>query len=236
MTGRIAWIDIGRSIALVGMIVYHFGYDLATFGLVSAQSVISGPMRLLAIVTAGSFIAIAGVSLQVAHGQGIRWAAFWRRIAILAAAALAITTLTYLWAGPLFIFFGILHAIALFSLLGLAALRLSWWATLACAVGTLALPFVWSHPVFDAPFLLWTGLGTSVPATLDYEPVFPWFGAFLGGMALAKAADGTALMQRRPLSGVTRLAALPGQHSLLVYLVHQPILIALIWLWVTVWT
>ena len=234
MTGRIAWIDIGRSLALVGMVIYHFGYDLALFGLVSPSAVVSGPMRLLAIVTAGSFIALAGVSLQVAHGDGIRWPAFWRRFAILAVAASAITLVTYLWAGPLFIFFGILHAIATFSLLGLAALRLPWWATALLAVMVLTLPFVWSHPVFASSPLLWTGLAPNLPSTLDYEPVFPWFGAFLGGMTLAKLAGGTPLMHRHALTGATSMLAWPGQHSLLIYLIHQPILIALVWLWITV--
>ena len=67
--------------------------------------------------------------------------------------------------------------------------------------------------------------------TVDFEPLFPWVGPFLLGLASAKWASARGLLHRLALTDkpVLRRLAWPGQHSLVVYLVHQPILIALIW-------
>ena len=48
--------------------------------------------------------------------------------------------------------------------------------------------FVPPLPAFDAPHLRWLGLSTITPATLDFEPVFPWLSPFLAGMALGRLA------------------------------------------------
>lgn len=226
---RILWLDLARTAALIGMIVFHFCYDLALFGLLSPAQVSGGFLRGLAVVVAASFVGLAGVSLQVAHGGGFRRNSFQKRLVLLVAAAAAISLLTFLTMPDTYIFFGILHSIALCSVLGLAFLRLPIWTTFIAAVTVLALPSIVSHPVFDAPLLLWTGLGTTLPVTLDYEPVFPWFAAFLVGMTLAKLGNGTPFMAPRVGTPIWRALGWPGRHSLWVYLAHQPILIALLW-------
>ena len=58
------------------------------------------------------------------HRGGLRWSAFLRRLAVIAGAALAITVATLFAFPDQFIYFGILHAIALFSVLALPFLRL----------------------------------------------------------------------------------------------------------------
>lgn len=230
MRDRIIWLDVARTLAIAGMVIYHFCYDLVIFGLLEPALVTTGPLRSLAILVAASFIALAGVSLQVAQGSGIRWASFLRRLAVLVVAAVVISALTYVWVPNSYIFFGILHAIALFSVLGLAFLWLPFWVCTAAAVGVFVLPSNVSLSVFDYPLMNWSGLGTYIPPSLDYEPIFPWFAAFLLGMTAAKLMAGTRLLAARPVQGNWRLIAWPGQRSLWVYLAHQPVLIALIWL------
>ena len=71
---------------------------------------------------------------------------------------------------------------------------------------------------------------TAKPVTEDYVPLFPWTGVLLIGIAA-----GHWLMRERfgPLAPLGRVpAALRwlGRHSLVVYLVHQPLLIGLLWL------
>ena len=111
---RIVWLDIARTIALVAMAIFHFCYDLAIFGLIDADTVVRGPLRIFAICIAGSFIALAGVSLQIAHGDGIRWNGFGRRLALLVTAAFAISVLTYIWVPHSYIFFGNAGLLALY--------------------------------------------------------------------------------------------------------------------------
>ena len=100
-----------------------------------------------------------------------------------------------------------------------AAITLAAWATVAL-------------PVFDRPALLWVGLGTVRPFTVDYVPVFPWFGALLAGIAAAGLADRAGLwtwLARRRGGPVLRTLSWPGRYSLAIYLIHQPVLIGLIW-------
>ena len=231
---RIPAVDVARSTALVGMAVFHFTYDLALFGYIPPATPVTGGWAVFSRLVAGSFIFLAGVSLWLAHGRGLRAGAFLRRLAVLAAAAALVTAASFAFAPDRFIFYGILHSIAVSSVLGLVFLRLPTAVTLAAAGAVFALPRIVQAPVFDAPWLVWLGLGTRTPPTMDFEPLFPWFGPFLLGLAAARLADRAGLLARAiddaPGPSV-RMLAWPGRHSLAIYLVHQPVLIVLLWVW-----
>lgn len=230
--GRVAALDLARAGALVAMAVFHFVFDLALFGFIAPDTAMQPGWRWLAYLTAGSFLFLAGVSLWLAHGAVIRWSGFWRRFAMLVAAACAISLATMIAMPDAFIFFGILHAIAAASLLGLAVRRLPALALIALAIIVLVLPQMTRFAFFDPPWLWWTGLQATGIRSVDYVPLFPWLAPFLLGLACAKlmtrAALWDGLMRWHPPS---RMAALlwAGRNSLLVYLIHQPILIALVW-------
>src|SRR5690606_12637101 len=128
------------------------------------------------------------VSLFLAHGSGVRWTGFLRRLAMVAGAAAAISIATFLAVPDAFIFFGILHQIALASLFGLTFLRLPWALTLVAAAAVIAAPHFLRSSFFDHPAWWWVGLSTSLPRSNDYVPVFPWFGAVLAGIAAAGLA------------------------------------------------
>ena len=69
------------------------------------------------------------------------------------------------------------------------------------------------------------------PRSNDYVPIFPWFGAVLAGIGFAQLATRSGLTTRLadirlPGTGLLRFA---GRHSLIVYLIHQPILIGIVW-------
>jgi uncharacterized membrane protein len=233
---RIAALDVARTLALAGMVLFHFTRDLEQFGLIAPGTTLAGGWAAFAKAVAGSFLFLAGVSLWVAHGQGIRWRAFLRRLAMLAGAAGLVTLTTWVAMPDAFIFFGILHSIAVASVLGLAFLRLPAPVTLAAGVAVLILPQVWRPAAFDVPWLVWTGLSATVPRTLDFEPVFPWFAPFLFGIAFARLAAGAGLMPAPTAAPAApwRWLGWPGRHSLAIYLLHQPVLIGAIWLWLRV--
>ncbi len=215
------------------MVVFHFVVDLELFGHLPPGTTQSGLWPWFARAVAGSFLFLAGVSLWLAHGRGIRWRAFLRRLAVLALAAGAITLSTWLAMPDRFVFFGILHSIAAASVIGLAFLRLPATVTLVAAALVLVAPAVLSNGAFDAPALLWLGLSTWRPPTMDFEPVFPWLAPCLGGIAtarLARSAGALGRLSRLRAGGrAARALAWPGRHSLAIYLAHQPVLIALIW-------
>ena len=138
--GRIDAIDIARGVALVAMAIYHFTWDLEFFGYVPPAMTAVGGWKLFARCIASSFLFLVGVSLFLGHARGIRWKGFLRRLAMVAGAALAITLVTYIAVPTGFIFFGILHQIALASVLGLAFLRLPAVVTLLAAAAVIAAP------------------------------------------------------------------------------------------------
>jgi uncharacterized membrane protein len=231
--GRIDAIDVARGLALVAMAIYHFTWDLEFFGYVPAGMTAVGGWKLFARCIASSFLFLVGVSLFLGHGGGIRWQGFGRRMAMVAGAALAISIVTYVAVPDAFIFFGILHEIALASLLGLAFLRLPAAATLAVAAAVIAAPHFLRSPFFDDPWWWWTGLSQTRPRSNDYVPVFPWFGAVLLGIAAARFASRAGLLRwlaGQPLPRWSKPLVFAGRHSLAFYLIHQPVLIAGVWL------
>jgi uncharacterized membrane protein len=162
----------------------------------------------------------------------MRWRPFLIRFGMVAGAALAISVATFFAVPQAFIFFGILHEIAFASVVGLLFLRLPAIATLAVAAIVIAAPSFARLPFFDHAWLWWLGLSSVDPRSNDYVPVFPWFGAVLIGIALARLATAFGLTRRLravhlPRTGLLQFA---GQHSLVFYLVHQPLLIGGVWL------
>ena len=233
---RILWIDAARTAALAGMIVFHFVTDLALFGLIPPETPVTGGWAVFSRLVAGSFLFLAGVSLILAHGRGLRWGPFLRRLGVIAAAAGLVTAGTYIAVPDRFVYFGILHAIALASVLGLAFLRAPVALTLATAAFAFAAPDLFRHPVFNAPWLWWLGLSTEIRPTIDFEPVLPWCAPCLLGIAAGRLAGRWNLWA--PLGGrgaVLARVGWPGRHSLAIYLIHQLVLIAAIWagMWVT---
>lgn len=231
--GRIEALDLARGLALVAMASYHFTWDLEFFGYAPAGMTAVGGWKIYARCIASTFLFLAGVSLVLAHGDGIRWRGFGKRFAMVAGAAAAISAVTYFAVPEGFIFFGILHQIALASLLGLAFLRLPWLITALAAVAVVAAPHYLRADLFNHPALWWIGLSTANPRSNDFVPLFPWFGAVLAGVATARLALRTDMAARlshwRP-GGWSRLLRFGGRHSLAVYLLHQPLIIACIWL------
>ncbi|WP_051987448.1 heparan-alpha-glucosaminide N-acetyltransferase [Bosea sp. UNC402CLCol] len=232
--GRIQLVDLARGIALLAMFVFHFAYDLSNFGLIETDIAFEPGWRLFARCIAGSFLVVVGVSLVLATRKGLNRNAFLKRLAMVAAAAALVTVGTFFAMRENFIFFGILHHVALASVLALPFLRLPVLLVILAAALAFALPAFVASPLLDQPWTVWLGFSHAPIQTADFVPVFPWFGCVLTGIALARLVlprlDGTAAASWRPRPWPTRIICWGGRHSLLVYLVHQPVFIGLIML------
>ncbi|MEM6461363.1 MAG: DUF1624 domain-containing protein [Pseudomonadota bacterium] len=232
---RVILIDVARGTALAAMVVYHFTWDLEFFGYVQQGLTAYGGWKMFARLIAGSFLFLVGVSLVLGHSDAIRWRSFAVRLAMIVAAAAAITGVTVYAMPDRFIFFGILHNIAVSSILGLAFLRLPAIVSLAGAIIVLFGKVYFAAPVFNHWALLWLGLSTDRVVSNDYVPVFPWFGVVLLGIGTAKIAKSAGLFTwlaaiYRSESRIGKPLAFAGRHSLAVYLLHQPVLIGLVYI------
>ncbi|QQR36109.1 DUF1624 domain-containing protein [Devosia oryziradicis] len=230
---RFAIVDIARGVAIIAMAVYHFCWDLSYFRFISADVGYDPAWVLFARSILAVFLFLAGVSLVLGHGDGIRWRSFWRRWLFVVAGALAITLATYFAFPQSFVYFGVLHAIALFSLLGLAFVHTPLWLGAVVAAGVIALPFFYSDPLFNEKVWSWLGFWQVPPPANDLVPVFPWFGAMLLGIIAARLVLASGWSARlaaiAPSGRLPRLLAFLGRWSLLIYLLHQPILLGLVY-------
>jgi uncharacterized membrane protein len=242
---RFALLDALRGLAMLWMTAFHFCFDLNHFGYI-AQDFYRDPFwtwqRTLIV---SLFLFCAGLGQAFAHDQGLGWARFWRRWLQVAGAAMLVTLGSW-WMYPTsFIYFGVLHGMAL--MLIVARLTSHWgrwlWPLGGLAIASKFIAYytlsVWAGGQFDAffnaPALNWLGWITQKPVTEDYVPLFPWLGVMWWGVAAGQALQQHAnTAVRQPLPLAFRPLTLLGRWSLSYYLLHQPVLmgglVALGWL------
>ncbi|KKB77767.1 hypothetical protein VW35_13975 [Devosia soli] len=228
---RLPAIDIARGVAILAMASYHLCWDLWYFGFISADVGFDPRWVFYARSILAVFLFLVGVGLVLGHGEGIRWKSFWRRWLFVFAGALAITIGTWFTFPDTFVYFGVLHAIALFMLLGLPFLFVPVWLAAVVAVAMIVPHFFFADPLFNEKPFSWLGFWVEPPVTNDLVPVFPWFGAVLVGIVatrLAKARILPRLATIQPRGKTPRALAFLGRWSLPFYLIHQPVLLAII--------
>jgi uncharacterized membrane protein len=228
-TGRIAGLDALRGLAIVAMIGYHFCFDLRYFGVTRWDFEHDARWLTARTLILSSFLLIAGVSAVLAQRQAAPLSHWLRHIAIIAGAALVVSAGSYALFPRSFIWFGVLHAIALSLLLAKPLFGRPVLAALA-GVAVIASGIAFASPAFDNRMLGWIGFMTAKPVTEDYVPLFPWMGVLLLGVALGHALVRTGFSALAPLARGPRFLRFLGRHSLVVYLVHQPLMLAFLWL------
>jgi uncharacterized membrane protein len=236
-TKRWPALDAARGLALVAMFIFHFCWDLAYFRLTPEGFTDSAGFHGFGHGIAASFIFIAGLGLTLAARNGLDVHSALMRIGLIAIAALGVTAVTYLIFPDAFIWFGILHLLALGSALSLPLLFAPALLVAAIALIALALPLLMSEPSLDAPLWQWLGLGTHPPITNDWRPLLPWFGVMLLGLLAGRAIAAKDLPQPldtwQPKNMFGRSLVWGGRHTLVLYLTHQPVLFALVFVGAT---
>ena len=236
---RVALVDAARGCAIVMMIAYHFCFDLTYFHW--ADWPMLDDARWIAwrsaIVT--SFLFLVGLSLALRdHRERATRRSAWfdrgfvRRWGQVAAAAALVTAGSALLFPGTWIYFGVLHFVAVALWLCRRAPRLGSRAVVL-GVAVLAAGVTFRSEVFDPKLVNWIGFAAHKPLTEDYVPLFPWLGVVLIGCGLGAvwarrsfrllpAAD--AAWRATP-SALRRALAAMGRRSLAIYLLHQPLLI-----------
>ena len=224
---RLAAIDCVRGAALIGMVVYHTAFDLYSDRLIAADVVDDPGWKALARVTAGTFLFLVGIGLTLSTRNGLDPRRYFRRLGLIAGGAVLVSIATWWFDPGTFVFFGVLHEIAAASVLALPFLSLPSVVAIAAGVAVIALPFVFTNPLFDVPALWWVGLSTTEPVTVDYVPLFPWFGVVLLGVAAGRVVmrHAAAIARFQPQNRAVRALAFGGRHTLFLYLVHQPLIV-----------
>ena len=236
--GRLGSLDALRGLAVLWMTAFHFAFDLNHFGFIQ-QDFYNSPVwtvQRTCILSLFLFCAGFGQALAVAGGQS--WARFGRRWAQIAGCALLVSLGSWIMFPHSWIYFGVLHGMAVMLLVARLTARWGRWLWLA---GVVAVVLGWLAPqlhaawpalrVLDQPALNWIGFIDHKPVTEDYVPLLPWLAVMWWGMAAGHLAVrrgwvGSGRRVPRFLAG----PALVGRWSLTWYMVHQPLLTGLLML------
>ena len=213
---RVDELDSLRATALVLMLVLNFVTDLNHFGLMNTET---GDMWWwLARITASLFVGISGVSYFLAHRLEYDFTKTSGRTKRLIFWAFVITIVTYIFEPSAYVRFGVLHLLALASIVAFPVARKP---EFALGIGLILLII----PLSSNSNLVWIGLSETVIA-VDYFPLNPWLGIFFIGLALASRI----YPEGKPLTGIQwpEKWLWFGRNTLTIYVIHQPILIGLL--------
>ena len=252
-TQRIWYIDAIRGIALCCMIVYHFRIDAPLFGFwLSSNTVFFMPSSLFwsifQKITAGTFLLLSGFSLQLkAEKSQMRGESFSQFVhsvltqVIRVGAGAGLITLATWWLIPEnMVTFGVLHLLASALVLNTPIVWFTGLKRLALPLGLLLILVgaQLSGLSFPVEGLAWLGLPSATFQSYDYFPIVPYWGVTLVGVFLAQRFVLSQSQKYAPtlssFSATTKkvihILIVMGQHSLGIYLIHQPILLFILWI------
>ena len=219
MSRRFDILDAWRTLAILLMLAYHFLYDLYLFGILTAAQMFSAPLNVLERFICCSFILLAGASARFSRNN-LRHGFIVLAAGIVVETGAAVAGQTIRW--------GILMLLGTSMVIwhfGKNYLQKPRPGSLAWAGLILFLFTRWWTKATPVPVGWLYPLGLTVPGfhSADYFPLLPWFflfliGADLGGWCLEHRENKvlTAPLPK-PLTW-------PGRHSLIIYVLHQPVL------------
>lgn len=212
-TERYLIMDVIRGFAVLLMIIFHVAFDLNSFGFASIDFFENAFWFTFPRFIVSLFLICVGMGLALVHKDGIRWVSVRRRFYKIGGWALVITVVTFFLFRENFVYFGILHCIAVTSVMGVFFVRLP---KLSLILG---LMLVVSNIIFQ-PVLMPMSEWLNV-TPMDYIPFYPWFGVVLLGIFLESVNFHRIPLKR---SFLTRPLEVMGRHSLKIYLLHRPII------------
>ena len=227
---RLWEIDFLRGIAIIMMISVHIIFDLWYFGYSFDLDIGTGFWFFFARITASIFVFLVGVSLTLSYSRTTKktFRKYAYRGIKIFSCGLIITAITLLFLRSGFVFFGVLHFIGVAIILAYFFLRFHR-LNLIMGITIILVGIYLQGLAFNFPWLLWLGFMPYNLYTIDYFPLLPWFGLVLLGLFFGRALypDGNRRI-RHVDNQLTKFFCLLGRRSLIIYLIHQPILVGLL--------
>jgi len=227
MVKRIAEIDMLRGIAIIMMIIYHFLFDL-NFFFNAKIPLTTGFYGIFQKIISSLFLLLVGISLYLSNIKpNAPFKKYLKRGVIVFCYGLLISLVTYVILREQYVIFGILHLIGISIILSYLFRK--------CNNLTLILSFVFIFLGLIIPNInstsntfLVLGFHTRDFLSLDYFPIFPWFGVVLLGVSLGNLLYKKAVVNNLNLEFqnnlLLRFLVLLGRNALKIYLLHQVVL------------
>jgi len=220
------------------VIVFHILYDLNFFGIYKME-LYSGLSLIFVYLVGTLFLLLVGISLTLSYSKAknnltkkqLQLKYLKRGLGIFGL-GLLITFATWIYlAGKGFVVFGVLHCIGISIILAYPFLRFRY-QNLVLGATLISAGIILKNFTFDFNWLLWLGFTPYNFYTVDYYPLLPWFGVVLIGIFLGNSLYQNNMrkfnLKDHSQFIIVRFACFLGRHSLIIYLIHQPILVGFI--------
>ncbi len=234
-------IDFLRGIAILMMIIFHILFDLVFLDIIKIN--LYAGLNLLFLYSIGTiFLSLVGISLSLSYSRVINNLSkkqiifkFLKRGLMIFCLGLIITIFTWFYLSRGFIIFGVLHCIGLSIIFSIPFLKFKF-INLLMGIIFVFIGIYLKTMVFNFNWLLWLGFVPNGFYTVDYFPILPWFGVVLIGIFIGKIlyTDYKRNFFINDFSNVkfVKLFCFLGRHSLIIYFVHQPVVLSLIYLFI----
>ena len=134
-------LDALRGMAIVWMTAFHGCFDLNHFGYLMQNFLLDPFWTWQRTAIVSLFLFTAGLGQAVAVQQGQSWPRFWRRWTLVAGSALLVSAGSYLMYPQTFIYFGVLHGMAVMLLIVRLTARWGQWLWLLGGIA-IAMKFI----------------------------------------------------------------------------------------------
>jgi uncharacterized membrane protein len=229
---RLIGLDIFRGYALFLMVLFHFSFDLNNFHYLDLDFRHGDFWKYFRYLIVSMFVFSAGISLKLANPNSINYKKLKKRVIVLALASALVSIGSYTQFPNTWIFFGILHFFLFASIFGLFFLN---FPKISLVTGVIIIlgynfHFLSTHWLFT---ILQAPLHLPLRHTEDLANIVPWFGVFLLGITFAnynlhKLFFDLNFFNKK--SKINSFFSLLGKHTLVIYLIHQPILFGVFFL------
>lgn len=221
---RIIEIDCLRGIAIILMVIFHTVFDLAYFYNWPIDY-LQGFWYYQGKTSAMLFMLVSGISSTLSRSPLSRGLAVF-------GTGMLITAVTYVYNPAMYIQFGILHLLGIGMLLAPCLTKLPVWLLLVTGTAIIIAGNLAANLTTTTSWLLLCNIKPVGFASLDYYPLLPWLGIIVFGIIAGKLlyAEKQPLWPAANSSLTAQLLGRLGRRSLLIYLIHQPILLSLLFL------
>lgn len=231
-------VDFLRGIAIIMMVIYHVLFDIV-FLRISYVDLSSISVLLFLYPIGTMFLLLVGVSLTLSYSRvketltpRQRQKKFIIRGLYILGGGMLVTLGTWLYLKEGYVIFGVLHCIGVSTILAYPFIRYRIYPLLLGIICVIIGVFLQVVVVVDFPWLLWLGFIPNYFYTVDYFPLLPWFGVILIGIFIGNSLyqNNKRRFKIKDLSHnlTVRGVCFLGRHSLIIYLLHQPIIVALL--------
>jgi uncharacterized membrane protein len=236
-------IDFLRGIAIIMMIFFHFLYDLNYLDILNL-SLYTGYFLIYVYIIGISFFLLVGISLTLSYSKvknsltksELRLKYLIRGLKIFFL-GLLITLITYVYLDEGFVIFGVLHCIGISIIIAYPFLKFCYF-NLLFGLFLIVFGLILKNLTFNFYWFIWLGFRPEIFYTIDYFPLLPWFGIILIGIFFGNMFYSNRIRRFKLIdlsrNFIIKFFVYLGEHSLIIYFIHQPIILFILYLYLLI--